>query len=175
MIETIVKLDIRTSRDMLHEVGREPTPEELAEEAADAAREGWQGNDNPPPRLTDAQQAAASLRTRFGVTPGEVAKGMSVTKEGAETFSPDGDLEPNLTDLTDWRFSLNLCCMGSGKKGRTRPSRVRPRAQYPDNAFEILELLVAFLRGYDRIGQRLGNHPDPERPWLLSRNIYARR
>ena len=30
MIETINKL-VRTSRQMLHEIGREPTPEELAE------------------------------------------------------------------------------------------------------------------------------------------------
>jgi RNA polymerase primary sigma factor len=31
MIETINKL-VRTSRQMLHEIGREPTPEELAED-----------------------------------------------------------------------------------------------------------------------------------------------
>jgi DNA-directed RNA polymerase, sigma subunit (sigma70/sigma32) len=33
MIETINKL-VRTSRQMLHEIGREPTPEELAEKLA---------------------------------------------------------------------------------------------------------------------------------------------
>ena len=33
MIETINKL-VRTSRQMLHEIGREPTPEELAEKPA---------------------------------------------------------------------------------------------------------------------------------------------
>jgi DNA-directed RNA polymerase sigma subunit (sigma70/sigma32) len=33
MIETINKL-VRTSRQMLHEIGREPTPEELADSVA---------------------------------------------------------------------------------------------------------------------------------------------
>ena len=33
MIETINKI-VRTSRQMLHEIGREPTPEELAEKLA---------------------------------------------------------------------------------------------------------------------------------------------
>ena len=42
MIETINKL-VRTSRQMLHEIGREPTPEELAEKLAHAAGEGAQG------------------------------------------------------------------------------------------------------------------------------------
>jgi RNA polymerase primary sigma factor len=42
MIETINKI-VRTSRQMLHEIGREPTPEELAEKLADAARESAQG------------------------------------------------------------------------------------------------------------------------------------
>ena len=42
MIETINKL-VRTSRQMLHEIGREPTPEELAEKLVDAAGEGPQG------------------------------------------------------------------------------------------------------------------------------------
>jgi RNA polymerase primary sigma factor len=42
MIETINKI-VRTSRQMLHEIGREPTPEELAEKLADAARQGAQG------------------------------------------------------------------------------------------------------------------------------------
>ncbi len=42
MIETINKI-VRTSRQMLHEIGREPTPEELVREARHAAREGAQG------------------------------------------------------------------------------------------------------------------------------------
>ena len=42
MIETINKL-VRTSRQMLHEIGREPTPEELAEKLAHAAGESAQG------------------------------------------------------------------------------------------------------------------------------------
>jgi RNA polymerase primary sigma factor len=45
MIETINKL-VRTSRQMLHEIGREPTPEELAEKLHDAAREGAQGSED---------------------------------------------------------------------------------------------------------------------------------
>ncbi len=42
MIETINKI-VRTSRQMLHEIGREPTPEELAEKVGDAAGKGPQG------------------------------------------------------------------------------------------------------------------------------------
>ena len=42
MIETINKI-VRTSRQMLHEIGREPTPEELSRKARDAARESAQG------------------------------------------------------------------------------------------------------------------------------------
>ena len=45
MIETINKI-VRTSRQMLHEIGREPTPEELAEKLVDAAGEGPQGAEN---------------------------------------------------------------------------------------------------------------------------------
>jgi RNA polymerase sigma factor (sigma-70 family) len=45
MIETINKL-VRTGRQMLHEIGREPTPEELAEKAADAAGKGPQGDED---------------------------------------------------------------------------------------------------------------------------------
>ena len=42
MIETINKI-VRTSRQMLHEIGREPTPEELSRKARHAAGEGAQG------------------------------------------------------------------------------------------------------------------------------------
>ena len=45
MIETINKL-VRTSRQMLHEIGREPTPEELAETSGHAAGEGAQGSED---------------------------------------------------------------------------------------------------------------------------------
>ncbi len=45
MIETINKL-VRTSRQMLHEIGREPTPEELAEKLGPSAREGPQGDED---------------------------------------------------------------------------------------------------------------------------------
>jgi RNA polymerase sigma factor (sigma-70 family) len=44
MIETINKL-VRTGRQMLHEIGREPTPEELAEKL-DAAGKGPQGDED---------------------------------------------------------------------------------------------------------------------------------
>jgi RNA polymerase primary sigma factor len=57
MIETINKL-VRTGRQMLHEIGREPTPEELAEKAADAAGEGPQGDED--------RQGADLLETPIG-------------------------------------------------------------------------------------------------------------
>jgi RNA polymerase primary sigma factor len=51
MIEAINKT-VRTSRQMLHEIGREPTPEELSQKLAHAAREGAQG---PEDRLAADQ------------------------------------------------------------------------------------------------------------------------
>ena len=45
MIETINKI-VRTSRQMLHEIGREPTPEELVGKARHAARKSAQGAEN---------------------------------------------------------------------------------------------------------------------------------
>ena len=45
MIETINKL-VRTSRQMLHEIGREPTPEELAEKINAAFGKSAQGFEN---------------------------------------------------------------------------------------------------------------------------------
>ncbi len=45
MIETINKL-VRTGRQMLHEIGREPTPEELAEKLSDAAGKSAQGDED---------------------------------------------------------------------------------------------------------------------------------
>ena len=45
MIETINKI-VRTSRQMLHEIGREPTPEELAEKLVMPLDKGAQGNEN---------------------------------------------------------------------------------------------------------------------------------
>ncbi len=45
MIETINKL-VRTGRQMLHEIGREPTPEELAEKLADAVGKSPQSDEN---------------------------------------------------------------------------------------------------------------------------------
>ena len=42
---TINKI-VRTSRQMMHEIGREPTPEELAEKLSMHAREGAQGDED---------------------------------------------------------------------------------------------------------------------------------
>ena len=45
MIETINKI-VRTSRQMLHEIGREPTPEELSEKLAMPLEKVRQGVEN---------------------------------------------------------------------------------------------------------------------------------
>jgi RNA polymerase primary sigma factor len=72
MIETINKL-VRTGRQMLHEIGREPTPEELAEKAPDAAGKGPQGDEDrqgtdlletPIGDEEDSASSATSSRTR---------------------------------------------------------------------------------------------------------------
>jgi RNA polymerase primary sigma factor len=84
MIETINKL-VRTSRQMLHEIGREPTPEELAE-ALDAAGKGAQGSEDrqgadqpgdahrrrgrqPPGRLHRGQERRSAAGRRHSVQP----------------------------------------------------------------------------------------------------------
>ena len=72
MIETINKL-VRTSRQFLHEQGREPTPEEMAERLSHAAREGPQGDEDrqgadqprdPDRRRGGSATSATSSRTR---------------------------------------------------------------------------------------------------------------
>ena len=72
MIETINKL-VRTSRQMLHEIGREPTPEELAEKLAMPLGKGAQGVEdrqgadqprNPDRRRGGSAISAISSRTR---------------------------------------------------------------------------------------------------------------
>ena len=72
MIETINKL-VRTSRQMLHEIGREPTPEELAEKLAMPLGKGAQGPEdregadqprNPDRRRGGFAISAISSRTR---------------------------------------------------------------------------------------------------------------
>jgi RNA polymerase primary sigma factor len=61
MIETINKL-IRTSRYLVQELGREPSPEEIAEAHGDAPREGAQG----PQDRQGADQPRDAHRRRRG-------------------------------------------------------------------------------------------------------------
>jgi RNA polymerase primary sigma factor len=63
MIETINKL-VRTSRQMLHEIGREPTPEELAEKLGHAAREGAQGDEDRQGADLASKRRSATRRIR---------------------------------------------------------------------------------------------------------------
>ncbi len=64
MIETINKI-VRTSRQMLHEIGREPTPEELAEKLADAAGKSAEGAED----RQGADQPRDADRRRGGQPP----------------------------------------------------------------------------------------------------------
>ena len=64
MIETINKL-VRTSRQMLHEIGREPTPEELAEKLGHAAREGAQGPEDRQGADLASKRRSATRRIRY--------------------------------------------------------------------------------------------------------------
>ena len=65
MIETINKI-VRTSRQMLHEIGREPTPEELSRKARHAAGESAQGAQDrqgaDQPRDADRRRGRQSSR-----------------------------------------------------------------------------------------------------------------
>ena len=65
MIETINKI-VRTSRQMLHEIGREPTPEELSGKARHAAGESAQGAQDrqgaDQPRDADRRRGRQSPR-----------------------------------------------------------------------------------------------------------------
>ena len=63
MIETINKI-VRTSRQMLHEIGREPTPEELARQAAHAAGKGAQGAQDRQGADHRSKRRLATKKTR---------------------------------------------------------------------------------------------------------------
>ena len=78
MIETINKL-VRTSRQMLHEIGREPTPEELAEKLAMPLGKGAQGPEDrqgaDQPRNPDRRRGGlASRRFHRGQERGPAAR-----------------------------------------------------------------------------------------------------
>jgi RNA polymerase primary sigma factor len=70
MIETINKI-VRTSRQMLNEIGREPTPEELAEKLGMPLGEGAQG----PQDRQGAAVAGDARRRRRGFTPRRFHRG----------------------------------------------------------------------------------------------------
>ena len=87
MVETINKL-IRVSRQLLQELGREPTPEEIAEEMnmpVERVREILKISQEPVSLETEREQKV--LRLRFGLDDGrartleEVGKEFSVTRE----------------------------------------------------------------------------------------------
>ncbi len=65
MIETINKL-VRTSRQMLHEIGREPTPEELAEKLGMPLGKGAQGSQDR--QGADQPRDADRRRGRFAIS-----------------------------------------------------------------------------------------------------------
>ena len=70
MIETINKL-IRTTRYLVQELGREPTPEEIAEQHGAAARQGPQG----PQDRQGADLARDADRRRRGFAPRRLHRG----------------------------------------------------------------------------------------------------
>ena len=70
MIETINKI-VRTSRQMLHEIGREPTPEELSGKARHAAGESAQGAQD----RQGADQPRDADRRRGGQSPRRLHRG----------------------------------------------------------------------------------------------------
>ena len=78
MIETINKL-VRTSRQMLHEIGREPTPEELAE-----AR-----------KQNGLRLAAANKAKREAKKEAEKLDAAWVAEEQVETASESGESAPS--------------------------------------------------------------------------------
>ena len=72
MIETINKL-IRTSRQLVQELGREPTPEEIAEQDGRAGRQGPQGPQDRP----GAHLAGDADRRGRGQPPGRLHRGQA--------------------------------------------------------------------------------------------------
>ena len=67
MIETINKL-IRTSRYLVQELGREPTPEEIAEKMELPARQGAQGPQDRARSRSRSRRRSARRRTRTSAT-----------------------------------------------------------------------------------------------------------
>ena len=91
MIETINKL-VRTSRQFLHEQGREPTPEEMAERLSHAAREGPQGDED----RQGADQPRNADRRRGGFAPRRLHRGQERGDPGRcrDPGQPQGNRHP---------------------------------------------------------------------------------
>ena len=90
MIETINKL-IRTSRQLVQELGREPTNEELAEKHGTAGLEGAQG---------DAHRAGADLARNAGRRRGRIAPGRFHHRPGTGSRRPKQVINLNLREQT---------------------------------------------------------------------------
>ena len=91
MIETINKL-VRTSRQFLHEQGREPTPEEMAERLSHAAREGPQGDED----RQGADQPRNADRRRGRFAPRRLHRGQERGHPGRcrDPGEPQGNRHP---------------------------------------------------------------------------------
>jgi RNA polymerase primary sigma factor len=97
MIETINKI-VRTSRQMLHEIGREPTPEELAEKLAMPLEKGAQG----PEDRQGADLARDADRRRGGQPPRRLHRGQerdpADRRRDPVQSARDDDARPRLAD-----------------------------------------------------------------------------
>ena len=103
MIETINKI-VRTSRQMLNEIGREPTPEELAEKLRHAAGEGAQGSQD--------RQGAALARDARSATRRTSHLGDFIEDKNA-ILPIDAAIQSNLRETTDARAGLADAARGA--------------------------------------------------------------
>ncbi len=135
MIETINKL-VRTSRQMLHEIGREPTPEELAEKLAMPLGKGPQG----PEDRQGADQPRNPDRRRGGQPSRRLHRGQergSAARRGDPGQSArDDDARPGLADRARGARAAHALRHRHEHRphaGRGRPAILGdPRAHPPD-------------------------------------------
>ena len=135
MIETINKI-VRTSRQMLHEIGREPTPEELSEKLAMPLGEGAQG----PEDRQGADQPRDADRRRGGQPSRRLHRGpqRGAAHRRGDPVQParDHDARAGLADAARGARAAHALRHRHEHRphaGRGRPAVLRhPRAHPPD-------------------------------------------
>ena len=115
MIETINKL-VRTSRQMMHEIGREPTPEELAERLSHAARQGAQGPEDRERTRSPSKRRSAMRKIQPALAISSRTRTRCIPVESRHPFEPASEtttrvlasLTPREERVLRMRFGIGM-------------------------------------------------------------------